>query len=144
MNTNSSPLSTEKTEFLAGLAQTSNANLEAAAAANSSQAFNVGCSVGLGPGLLIILLVFFFSKGSIAATAISVLLVAMLLVLFANVVAYISRSNAVDRIYSEQIKIEIDRSLREEMLSQKYFNQVASQILPEDAALQKFLVENNQ
>lgn len=138
------PLSAENIETLTMLAESSNGKLEAAAAASSSQAFNVGCSVGLMPGLIIIFLVLFLTKGSIAATAIAILLVAMFMILFANGVAYISRINAIGHLYQEQVKTEIDQILQEEMLSRKNFAQVASQVLPHDAALQKFLVENKQ
>jgi hypothetical protein len=136
------PLTSENITALTLLVETSNGKLEAAAAASSSQAFNVGCSVGLMPGLIIIVLVFFLSKGSIAATAISILLVALFLILFANGVAYVSRSKAIDRLYNEQIKSEIDQILNEEMLTRQNFTRVASRVLPQDAALHKFLVEN--
>ena len=134
-------LSTEKIATLTTLAEASNGKLEAAAAISSSQAFNSGCSVGLIPGIIIILLVFFLSKGSIAAAAIAFLLVAMFLILFANGVAYISRTNAIGRLYHEQVKIEIDQVLQGEILSRQDFNQVASQVLPQDAALYKYIVE---
>ena len=136
------PLTAENIDTLTMLAESSNGKLEAAAAASSSQAFNVGCSVGLMPGLIVILLVFFLTKGSIAATAIAILLVAMFMILFANGVAYISRINSIGHLYQEQVKTEIDQILQEEMLSRKNFAQVASQVLPRDAALQKYLVEN--
>jgi hypothetical protein len=134
-------LTPEDIAALTTLAETSNGKLETAAAASSSQAFNVGCSVGLTPGLIIIALAFFLSKGSIAATAIALLLVAMFLVLFANGIAYVSRSKAIDRLYQEQVKTEIEQSLHEEMLTRQNFNQVASQVLPREAALMKYLVE---
>ena len=132
-------LSEEQNTALASLAESANARLETIAAASSSQAFNVGCSVGLMPGLFTVALVFFLSRGSIAAAAIAFLLVCLFLVLFANVVAYISRSKAIDRAYQDEINLEIELSLREGSFSRNTFEQAAGQVLPAEAALRKYL-----
>ena len=129
----------EQKAALASLAESANARLETIAAASSSQAFNVGCSVGLMPGLFIVALVFFLSRGSIAAAAIAFLLVSLFLVLFANVIAYIARSKSVDRAYQDEINLEIELSLREGSFSRNTFEQAAGQVLPAEAALRKYL-----
>jgi hypothetical protein len=133
-------LTSEQVDTLTTLAENANAQLEATAANSAGQAFNVGCSVGLVPGLLLVILVFFLSKGSIAATAIAFLLVTLVLVLFANIIAYTSRSRVIDRFYHEQIELEIKNMLDEIDLSLRDFSQVASLALPKDAALQKYLI----
>jgi hypothetical protein len=125
----------EQEALLVTLAEDANARLETVAVSASSQAFNVGCSVGLAPGLFIVVLSFFLSRGSFATTTIVAVLVLLILIIFANIIAMISRKKAVERAYQEQIQEEIKFTLDEQVLSEAIFYKIALQSLPTGSSL---------
>jgi len=116
-----------------------NDELEKAGTASANQAFNVGCSVGLLPVIVIVLLAFFISGNSWIATAITAGLMLLAWIGFANLVAQISKSKSITRTYKDYLAERITRELRELNISQSQFNQTALEILPKGAALRSFL-----
>lgn len=132
-------LTPEQEQILIELINNLNERFESAVNTATSQAFNLGCSVGLLPGAIILVLTFFFSHGSLAALMIAALLVIISLLALANLVAYIARSRSITHIYQRQILPEIESNLRTLGQSRSDFEQMAAKILPQGAGLRAFL-----
>jgi hypothetical protein len=60
------------------------------------------------------------------------------LILFANVIASISRQNTLKRIYREEVALEIDRALLAHQINRSSFEQLGYKILPQRAVLLAF------
>lgn len=132
-------LTPEQVMLLTSLAETENARLEEAASPVTQQAFNLGCLVGLLPGGLFLLASLVLTDFGIIGAAISLVLILMGLVAFANLAAMLARRNTILRVYRDQSEGQIVQSLQEAGLSRAQFDQVARRVLPPQAALYGFL-----
>lgn len=133
------PLTPDPVTVLTSLAETENARLEEAASPVTQQAFNLGCLVGLLPGGLFLLAILVLTDFSIIGAAISLILIMMGLIAFANLAAMLARRNTVRRVYRDQSESQIEQSLQEAGLSRAQFDEVARRVLPPQAALYGFL-----
>jgi hypothetical protein len=123
---------------LSDLAMQLNTRLENAVATSSSRAFNLGCSVGLLPGFILVGLTLIITHGNwVAAIVISILML-MGLVLFANLIALITRNNVLKRYYSEEILPELKNRLLEMKLARSDFDRMARMTLPPTSGLLHF------
>lgn len=116
-----------------------NIRLEATAAANANQAFNLGCSLVLLPGMILVLLVFLLSKGNWIMGGGAAILVTMASLLIANLVALITKQRSLERTYTDFVRPELESGLQAANLYLETIRPIASQILPETAALLQFL-----
>jgi hypothetical protein len=128
-------LTPEQVTILSELAETENARLEDAASLVTQQAFNQGCFVGLLPGGIFLLVMFFVTGFSIIGAAIALVLILTGLIAFANLAAMLARRNTIRRVYREQSQGEIERALQAANLSRPQFDDVARQVLAPQAAL---------
>jgi hypothetical protein len=133
-------LKAEGREALSTLALSANERLEAAGRNSASLAFNLGCSIGLLPAILVVVLVFVLAHANWLASAAALLLSGALVLLLANLAAYTARNNAIRRTYKEQVSVDIQRALAELGIQEQVFLEQAEQSLPVGATLRKFLV----
>ena len=138
-NTPDETLTPEQVATLTELVEKENARLEEAASPVTQQAFNLGCVVGVLPGAIVFLVTLLLTDFSIIAVAISLVLIIIGLVAFANLAAMLARRNTIRRVYRDQSETEIDQKLRDAGLNRRQFDQIARQVLPPQAALYDFL-----
>ena len=136
---NLQPHPIEGTERIEEIALTSNEKLVEAGAKSANRAFNVGCTVGLLPAIIIIITTLIISKGSWIATAFISILMGMGLVAFANLSAYISRSKAYQRIFEQDLKPEIETQLDDLEIEYRDFVRVADEVLDSDAPMRAYI-----
>lgn len=117
----------------------SNGRLETTATANATQAFNLGCSLVLTPGLILVILLFVFTRGNWIIGAVTSVLVIMASLALANLVAQITKHRSLDRIFAEQIRPKMDEQLKESHLTLEDLGPIAADILPATAALLRYL-----
>ena len=142
MTANSEPkisINSEQRVFLEELIHSADEQLISAGQDSANKAFNLGCTAGLIPALLIIGLTLIITKGSWIASVIMSILMIMGVFAFANFSAFISRSNAYKRCFTNQIKPEIDTNLEKQGIDPQALSIIAAEILPEDATLNGFL-----
>ena len=106
---------------------------------SSNHAFNLGCFVGLIPAAVIVLLTYFSAGSSWVGALVMVVLMGLSLILFANLVAAISRKNTLRRVFRTEILPEIRRAREKFNLEPAEFHLAASKALPPGAALLEFL-----
>lgn len=121
-----------------------NDRLEDASQSSMSRAFNLGCSTGLLPAALAVVAVFYLFKGSLIGAAFTALVLALGLIAFANLSAYLARARTTQRFYKDQINPEIDQILTSQCLTRQAFDDLADQILPQQALLRMFLKPSYQ
>lgn len=132
-------LSPDQVTAITELVELENARLEEAASPVTQQAFNLGCLVGVLPGTIVLIILLLLTDFSVIGVAISLVLITIGLVAFANLAAMLARRNTIRRVYREQSEAQIEQTLRELGLSRRQFDQVARQVLPPQAALYNFL-----
>jgi hypothetical protein len=133
-------LSAEQQEALSSLASGANERLETAGRNSANQAFNLGCSIGLLPVVLVAVLVFLLGHANWLAAAAALLLSGALVLVLANLAAYTARNNVIQRTYKEQVNPDIQHALIDLGISKQRFLEQAKQSLPVGATLRKFLV----
>lgn len=132
-------LTSDQITILTELAETENAHLEDAASTVTQQTFNLGCLVGLLPGVIFLLISILLTGFSVIGAAISLVLILIGLIAFANLAAMLARRNTIRRIYHDQSQGEIEHALQQAGLNREQFNRVARQTLHPQAALYSFL-----
>jgi hypothetical protein len=128
-----------QTEAISELVERSNEKLNTAAVDSADRAFNLSCTLGLLPTLLIVMLSFLLTRGSWAAAAIITLLMVIAVLGMANLAAYISRANTVKRVYEIEVWPEIGVFIGELNLPIEDFNKFVLNNLPEGAPLRDFI-----
>jgi len=116
-----------------------NDRLEEKSQSSTNHAFNLGCSIGIFPGLVAILIVAFISRWNPASILITILLVLLALMIFANLISLQARTRALEKLFQDEVLPEISRTLTEANISRVEFNRIASGALPANATLQKYL-----
>ncbi len=132
-------LTLEQSERLTLLAHDVNQELETAGQSGATHAFNLGCYVGLIPAGILVLVVLVLTRGSILSAVVISLLALLGIVGFANLAAYTAKAKAIDRIYQEKVNPEIQRTLQSLNITRLGFDNLASQVLPQDAVLRTYL-----
>lgn len=116
-----------------------NNQLEETSQSSMSRAFNLGCSTGLIPAILSVIAVFILFKGSVIGAAFTALILAIGIVAFANLSAYLARARTIQRVYKEQINPKIEGLLATYRLTRQEFDDHANLTLPQDALLRMYL-----
>jgi hypothetical protein len=109
MNQNST--TEKKNEILHRISESANEALEDHTMNITSHAFNLGCGIGFIPVIVILIGTFLFTKGEWITTIIVTSLTLIIILGFANLVADISRKNAIQRILEEKVIPEIKNNL---------------------------------
>jgi len=134
------PTSLQQNKILTDLAQTANEKLETAGQNGANHAFNLGCSMGLAPVAILVILAFILSKANWVLTAIVFTISGMFLLIFANLVAYLARSSNIARTYQRDVNPEIERTLKKMDLTRPEFDEQAGLVLPNDAILRNYII----
>lgn len=132
METSSRPLNEEA---LIEFATATNEKLEGASQASAYRAFNLGCTIGLIPALLVGFAAFFIANNSWVAAVATAIVMLLAVAGFAALAAYITRARRMDRIYHEQVAPEISQKLEELQVERPEFLRIAERELPTNAAL---------
>jgi hypothetical protein len=138
-NTPIAELTPEQVTLLTELAETENSRLEEAASTVTQQAFNLGCLVGLLPGVIFVLVSYILFGFSMIGAAIALVLMLTGLIAFANLAALLARRNTIRRVYCEQSQAEIEKSLLGAGLTRHQFDEIARQVLSSRSPLHTFL-----
>ena len=83
-------------QILSELAESTNQEFEAAVASSSNRAFNLGCSLTLLPGIILVLLVFILSRANWAMTLVTAVLVTMVAAIFTIFVAQQTKTRSTE------------------------------------------------
>ena len=137
-------LDTEKENTLKIFIQKSADALDKIAQERANQAFNQGCWVGLLPVFILVISVFFLTKGNWIATFITGAFLAIALLGFANLAAHTALNNTTQRVYNEDILPSIKKTIDELGINQKQFDQFADKTLPQDSLLRRFVAPQNE
>lgn len=133
-------LNAQQQDELSSLVLSANEHLEAAGRDSASLAFNLGCSIGMLPGILVVIVVFVLAHSNWLAAAAALLLSGALVLVLANLAAYTARNNVMRRTYKEKVSVDIQHALVELGISEQLFLEQVEQTLPVGATLRKFLV----
>ena len=129
----------EPVETLSSYIESINEKLDIAGRESASQAFNLGCTVGIIPAALVVIITFFASSASwLAALVIGILMIVALIGL-ANLVAFIARTKTLERVYRTEINPGIEQALARFSVTRTEFDQLANDQLPESAVLRRFI-----
>lgn len=132
-------LSSETPDMLESMILELNDRLEDASQASMSRAFNLGCSIGLIPAALAVVAVFFFFKGSLIGAFFTAFVLALGILAFANLSAYLAKARTIQRVYKEQINPDIDKFLVDQSFTRQEFDNKADLSLPSQALMRMFL-----
>jgi glucan phosphoethanolaminetransferase (alkaline phosphatase superfamily) len=134
-----SPRTLEQKSDISQLIEASNTKLEHTSETVTTHAFNLGCSVGLIPGGVIVLIALIVSRGNLPTILITALLMLIGLLIFASLAAFQARSRTLERLYQKEISPKIEKFILETQLSWQEFGEFASEILPAGSLLLKYL-----
>lgn len=112
-----------------------NGRLEETVNAATNRAFNLGCAVGLIPAAVIIITTYFLTNNSLLGSVIMFVFMVLGLVLFANMVASITRRNTLKRNYHEDIEPQLIKLAAENNLELTHIYAVGALTLPEGSGL---------
>ncbi len=93
-----------------------NMKLEESVNAATNQAFNLGCALGLLPASLLVIATYFLTGNSWLGAVVMFVMMILGLVLFANMVASISRRNTLKRKYHDELEHQIIKLAAENRL----------------------------
>ena len=134
----------EVSQELSLLAERLNETLRSSGAASAELAFGLGFSLGMGPILVILLVLFLFKVINIILAFILLVMALLAMVGVTMLAAQKARSNGIRRAYQTSVQAEISQYLAQNNLTRAQFNRWVSQTLPEAAPLQDFLVEKEE
>ena len=112
-----------------------NMKLEESVNAATNQAFNLGCALGLLPATLLVIATYFLTGNSWLGAVVMFVLMVLGLVLFANMVASITRRNTLKRKYHDEIEPQIIKLAAEKHLEKNRIYNIGSTTLPIGSAL---------
>ena len=112
-----------------------NENLLEQGRESANKAFNIGCSVGLIPSLMFIIITLILTKGSWIATGLISFMMGLGVLALANLSAYIARSKTYQRIYQTDILPELEHFLETNAADRDTFEEIAIESLPIDSPL---------
>lgn len=133
-------LTEEQIETVQQLAASMNERLDSYSLGNATKALNLSCSIAILPCAVIILAVFLLSRFNWIMTAIATILLGAISFLLANLASSLSRSRSMEKLYSAEIRPEINAVLEENQISWSQFVAITGEVLPTNAPL-PFLME---
>ena len=129
----------DRSRDLADLAERLNESLRLSGASSAEQAFGIGCTLGLTPILVILLVLFIFKVINLILAFILLVMGLLVMVGMAMLAAQRARLNGMTRAYHIGVKAEIDQYLAQSGLTRPEFDRLVSKLLPAGAPLQAFL-----
>lgn len=129
---------------LADLAERLNESLRLSGASSAEQTFGIGCTLGLAPILVILLILFIFKVINLILALILLVMGLLVMVGVAMLAAQRARLNGLTHAYHTGVKTEIDQYLAQSGLTRPEFDRRVSKLLPAGAPLQAFLSEKEQ
>jgi uncharacterized membrane protein len=129
----------EQTRVLTEQVEAWNEKLRSAASVSAERAFGIGCSLGLVPVLIVVLVLYSLRIMNLILGVLVGLLSVMFLVGVASLLSSIARSNTLKRTYQDEVDPQISQFIAQMGLPRQQFDTLAFQILPEGAPLQLFL-----
>src|SRR5574341_2411703 len=133
------PSPSEHSQELADLAERLNESLRLSGASSAEQTFGIGCTLGITPILVILLVLFIFKVINLILALILLVMGLLAMVGLAMLLAQRARLNGVALAYRTGVKTEIDQYLAQSGLTRSEFDRLVSKLLPESAPLQAFL-----
>jgi hypothetical protein len=130
-------LDPQKIEVIDQLLQTCEQKLDETGKNSATQAFNLGCTAGIIPAGILVLISYIATRTWLA-TMITATLMLLALIGLANLAAFSARSKAMERVYKTEVGPEITRALQDSQISEEDFDQYTWQNLPETAYLRQF------
>jgi hypothetical protein len=134
----------EKIETIQQLAVVANEKMDSGSLGNATQALNLGCTITFIPGIILVILVLLFSRFNWVMASITLVLVVLASLLFANLVSTLARKRSIERIYHQEVDPEIDRNLVEAGIQREQFNEETVNFLPANAPLVQMISENKK
>jgi len=134
-----SPLDSGQSQELVSLVERLNESLRLSGANSAEHTFGLGCTIGLTPILVIILVLVIFKVVNLILAFILLGLAILAMVGIAMLAAQKARQNGMKRAYQTGVEAEINQYLAQSSLTRSQFNLLVSRLLPEDAPLQAFL-----
>jgi len=133
-------LTTEQTQELTALVEELNEKLRSAASSSAERAFGIGCSIGLIPVVIVAVVLYTMRIINLILAVLVGIMSILFLVGTASLLSSIARANTLKRTYQREIEPEISQLTTRYGLSPRQFDTLASQVLPDDAPLQAFLM----
>ncbi len=130
-------------EKLANILFLATERLDEAGKTSATRAFNLGCLLGAVPVLFITLIAILLTKSWLAGM-ITAFLMLIALLGFANLVALITRSNTMKRVYDDEVSHQIEQMLTEANISKEILHVFADENLPNSATLREYIPELRQ
>lgn len=134
----------DQSQELLDLAEHLNESLRLSGASSAEQTFGIGCTLGLAPILVILLVLFIFKVINLILALMLLFMGLLVMVGVAMLAAQRARQNGVIRAYNTDVKAEIDQYLVRSGLTRSEFDRLVSKLLPAGAPLQAFLIEKEQ
>lgn len=136
-------LNNEENETLENILANFEESLDEAGRTSATRAFNLGCLIGVLPVLFVTLIAILLTKSWLAGIITAVLMLIALLG-FANLVALISRSNTMKKLYQDDVADQLEQKLIELNISKKDFYVFARENLSNSAILREYIPELNE
>jgi hypothetical protein len=133
-----------QSQELVDLAERLNESLRLSGASSAEQTFGIGCTLGVTPILVILLVLFIFKVINLILAFILLIMGLLAMVGVAMLAAQRARQNGVARAYNTGVKTEIDQYLAQSGLTRPEFDRLVSKLLPAGAPLQAFLSDKEQ
>jgi hypothetical protein len=137
-------LTGDQIESIQQLAVTANEKMDSGSLGNATQALNLGCTLAFIPGIILVFLVLFLSRFNWVMAAITLVLVGLASLVFANLVSTLSRKRSIERIYHQEVEYEINHSLAEAGIHREQFDKEIINFLPANAPLVQMISENKK
>lgn len=116
----------QKTDQIDALLEKSELRLDEAGKTNATHAFNLGCMIGLIPAGIIVIIALIATRSWLASVLTALLMIVALIGL-ANLLALIARSNAMERVYKDEVGPDIKNNLLMNDIPETEFNKYAWQ-----------------
>lgn len=134
-------LTDEQIETIQQLAVVANEKMDSGSLGNATQALNLGCTITFIPGFILVVLVLLFSRFNWVMASITLVIVILASLLFANLVSTLSRKRSIERIYHQEVDPELNRNLVEAGIQREQFDQETINFLPANAPLVQMVSE---
>ena len=132
-------LSPEQDQELQALVEDLNEKLRSAASSSAERAFGIGCSLGLIPVVIVAVVLYSMQILNLILVVLVGFISIMFLLGTSSLLSSIARSNTLKGTYQREIEPEINQFITRYEMPRQQFDTLASQVLADDAPLQKFL-----
>ncbi len=135
-------LTPEQIDEVQQIAATANEKLDSGSLGNATRALNLGCSITFIPGIILVVLVFLLSRFNWVMAALTLVMVVIISMLFANLASNLARTRSMERIYRQEVNPEIEKSLAAVGVNRDQFEESLESLLPSNAPLIQMISQN--